>query len=266
MTGNSDAISQTTDMALYQAVANRQMDTVRYLLDENINLEARSLDGETPLYRSVANHEIGIIELLLQHGANPNTLTDDAWNEKGHVFGETALYRAVSEVNVKLVLLLLEHGAEIDAKSRRCETALYRGVAVDAGSPSTPRKTRKIMRLLVDSGANINSRTETGDTPLRRAMGAGHAKVKYIMEGFAANLGLVIAAITADASSQPTFLREEMRAQQISNIHRSELFNTVDIPQLFESDDGPNGDFYRSWVCQSFFGIASELDRVRDYV
>jgi len=259
MNSNSDAIRQATDMALYQAAANGQIDTVRYLLDKNISLEARSADGETPLYRSVANSDIAITELLLQHGANPNTLTDNAWSGEGR--GETALYRAVCEKDLKIVLLLIEHRAEIDAKSWGCETALYRGVAAMTGGGDDANM---IVELLLKSGADINLRTGMGDTPLRRTMRAGHITMKCILEAFAASSGIDIVANTADPSSQPSFLKNEMKAQQISKIHRSELFDTVEITEIFELDDGPNRDFYRSWVCQSFFGIASELDRVRD--
>jgi len=259
--GNGDAISQATDMALQQAVANGQMDTVRYLLDKNISLEARSADGETPLYRSVANSDRAMTELLLQHGANPSTWTDNAWNGEGH--GETALYQAVCKINLKIVLSLIEHGALIGAKSWGCEIAVYYGVAAMIGRLDDATM---IVELLLKSGADINSRTGTGDTPLRRAMKAGSKTVKCIMEKSASSSGTDIVANTADVSSQPTFQREEMRAQQISNIHRSELFNTVDITQLFELDNGPDREFYRSWVCQSFFGIALELDRVRDYM
>lgn len=256
---NSDAVLQAAEMALYQAVANGQIGIVRYLLDQNISLEAQSVDGETPLYRIVANSNIEITALLLQHGANPNSMTDNAWN--GEACGETALYRAVCEKELKIVALLIEHGAELDAKSWGCETALYRGVAALTGVLDD---TNLIVELLLKSGADMNSRTATGDTPLRRAMRDGHKTMKCILERFAASSGVDIAANTSDVFSQSSFRKEEIRAQQIDKIYRSELFDTAQIMQLLELDKGPDRDFYRLYSCQSFHGIASGLDRVRD--
>jgi len=204
----------------------------------------------------VANSDIAITELLLQHGANPNNLTDNAWNRKGH--GETALYRAVCDSNMKIVLLLIEHGAEIDAKSWSCETALYRGVAGDADN---------IVRLLLNSGADINSRTGTGDTPLRRAMRAGFKSVKCIMEDFAKSSGIDMIAITTDASSQSSFLKKEVKEQQFSKINRSELLDMEEFMQVLEmddEDDGPNWDLFCAMMSRSFFAIALEVNRVRD--
>lgn len=253
---NSDAISQAKNMALHQAVVNCQIAMVHYLLEENTNLEARSADGETPLYRSVASGNIAITELLLQHGANPNTLTDNAWNGGGH--GETPLHRAASDSILEIVLVLIEYGAEIDAESWSCETALYRAVA---------RRSDKIVRLLLHSGADINFETGTGDTPLRRAIRAGGETVKCIMEGFAASSGIDIVAVTADESSWTKFPNKEVIEQQIGKIRQSELLDAEVIMQILEmddEDDGPNRDFSSSMLGQSFFAIAFEVNRARD--
>lgn len=250
------------EMALYYAAGQGHIDMVEYLLDQDINVDARSVDGETALYRCVANRNIELTKLLLQRGANPDSLTANPWNEEGHVFGETALYEAVSVINKSMVKLLLDCGAKVEAKSRHSETALYRAAGARGWDGADQGA---IVRLLVEQGADIDAKTGTGDTPLRRALRAGYGPVIKIMKGSAKALGLETTLIV-HSSREGEFMRKA-RERHSSIIEASDLLNADGFMLQLKSkdvDDGSDRDLSRKILCKLFGDMAQNVDLLRD--
>jgi len=56
------------DSALYSAIDNRQIKTVKFLLDNGVNVNAKDHKNRTALHRAVREQSIDIIELLLKSG------------------------------------------------------------------------------------------------------------------------------------------------------------------------------------------------------
>jgi ankyrin repeat protein len=54
------------------ACVYNNIDTVKLLLDNKADIEARDDDGATPLFNAVLNGNTEIVRLLLEYGANKN--------------------------------------------------------------------------------------------------------------------------------------------------------------------------------------------------
>lgn len=76
--------------ALHGAVARRDVDITKLLLDAGADPNARQERGFAPLHDAAANGISPLVELLLQHGARANAKTDDGKTpadmaaERGH--------------------------------------------------------------------------------------------------------------------------------------------------------------------------------------
>jgi ankyrin repeat protein len=128
--------------------------------------------GETALHIATNNNDITTAAVLIQLGAKVN-----AENDKG----ETSLHLASKELNVDLVTMLLAKGASANERSNFGWTALHyvsfyakmkrKKTQNGYKALTAPRKQNTssgvaLVHLLLDHGANVNSQTNTGWTPL----------------------------------------------------------------------------------------------------
>lgn len=109
------------------------------------------------------------VKLLLDHGANVNLQTDRGW---------TLLHTAAYYGHVDLVQLLLDYGADVNSKNKKGRTPLhlavynmdlaeYDGKLSQHEDPIGVRT--KIVQLLLEHGANVDSQDNDGKTPLHAA-------------------------------------------------------------------------------------------------
>src|SRR5438128_1905320 len=170
-----------SDTRLADAAMNRDMATVRALIEQHVYVNAPGTDGTpslhwivrvddletvqlliragayakfadrygvTPLYLACSNGNAAMIKLLLDAGADPNSV--DAT-------GQTALMTAASVGDLDSVKVLLDRGAAVDTRDRTFQqTALM--FAVRDNHPD-------VVRLLVERGAGVNAKTKQGETP-----------------------------------------------------------------------------------------------------
>ena len=101
--------------ALLVAVEAGLTETVKVLLNEETNVEAKDRCGVTVLQRATGSGYIGIVKLLLSAGANVNSRSDD---------NSTALIQASQLGRSDLVNELLKAGADVNAKNDAGLTAL----------------------------------------------------------------------------------------------------------------------------------------------
>lgn len=126
--------------------------------------------GETSLHIATNNNDIATAAVLIQLGAKVN-----AENGKG----ETPLHLACKQVNVDFVKMLIAKGASANEKSNFGWTALhYVSFYAKIKRKKTPNGNKApakkqitssdiaLVHLLLDNGANVNSQTNTGWTPL----------------------------------------------------------------------------------------------------
>ncbi|XP_033221035.1 putative ankyrin repeat protein RF_0381 isoform X2 [Belonocnema kinseyi] len=161
--------------ALNDALISGSHETINFLLFKKIKLSKESL-----LHKCLHRRNHSILELLLHRGANVNhtdknvleatdTSKMDKLLEYGaninslcENFGYTPLAHAVLKEDEKTVSHLLKKGASFLKYSIN---AVLHQLILHA-SP----KMEKFLALLIDSGADINSKNEMGKTPLQIAI------------------------------------------------------------------------------------------------
>ncbi|KAL6909249.1 putative ankyrin repeat protein [Trichoderma evansii] len=163
------------ETALHWAAENGHVGAITLLLNKGANLETKSEAGKTPLLTAAWAGEEAAMKILIERDAALFPDTDysrdsllhiaAAW-EKGfnvnyrNKWGESALWSAAgiySQRQDDVVRLLLKKG--------RQHTALHH---------SAMEGFHTVVRLLLESGAEINTQTEFGDTALHLAAREGH--------------------------------------------------------------------------------------------
>jgi len=166
---------------------------VKLLLEVGADVDARSITGTTPLFGAVAANAKNTL-ILLDHGAAPNIASqtgatplmvartsDVVWllvakgadvNARSKR-GETALAAAAGRGDVESVKLLLSKGADINATDYRGYTALMHAAQYDRDAPD-------IVRMLLARGANANVTAE-GQTPLSIAARRGDTALTRLL-------------------------------------------------------------------------------------
>ena len=206
-------MSFTPTGKLASAAAQGDYARTKVLLDDGVspNGESQDFPGEpwrfdepaTALMAASYNGHIEIVGLLLSAGADVNSMNR---------YGKTALHFAAHEGHRDIAELLLDHGAGIDAQCQTichaaadltplqvavqwqrvdvAELLIARGANLEATlSYPLPGWTAlhlaaqtgnvAMVRLLVDSGANVNAKARGGFTPVDFA--AGDAR-QYLLD------------------------------------------------------------------------------------
>ncbi|XP_061567117.1 ankyrin repeat domain-containing protein 54 [Cololabis saira] len=101
---------------LREAANSNDTDTVRKLLEDDIDPCAADDKGRTALHFSSCNGNDGIVQLLLSYGADPNQRDS---------LGNTPLHLAACTNHVPVITTLLRGGARVDALDRAGRTPLH---------------------------------------------------------------------------------------------------------------------------------------------
>lgn len=101
---------------LREAANSNDIDTVRTLLQDNIDPCAADDKGRTALHFSSCNGNESIVQMLLSHGADPNQRDS---------LGNTPLHLAACTNHVPVITTLLRGGARVDALDRAGRTPLH---------------------------------------------------------------------------------------------------------------------------------------------
>jgi len=183
------AQSRSLDKELFQAVAKGDLGAVRVLLENGASIDAHDDGRGTPLMVAVGSHNIAMVKLLLEKGANISV------RDK---YEETALTEAVRSFDSNMLRTLLEGNPDINDKNAALLQAAGDGPVViqtvgASLNPNGPRDHAATapleqpwvtnVRLLLDSGANLEARDEEGSTPLMRAASYGQTETfKLLIE------------------------------------------------------------------------------------
>jgi ankyrin repeat protein len=135
--------------ALMAASKNGRIDVVNKLLDQKVKIDAQGKDGVTALMLAADSNQLDVVNLLLKKNADPNVEDQRGW---------TALMNAVYQGNSNCV----------EALAARSREEVNRGLLVAAlmGRKETAK-------VLLDHGAEVDSRAEDGRTPLMLAANKG---------------------------------------------------------------------------------------------
>ncbi len=154
--------------ALFKAVASWSTDIIKFLIEKGADVNAKDTNGDTPLHIEQMFADEGtdfeIVKLLVESGADPNALNN---------LGETPLYYHLN--NPKVVKFLVERMKDIKHFTDKAgNTPLH--YAVRKGKLET-------VKILLESGININSQNKDRETPLHTAVIYGQTNVvEYLIK------------------------------------------------------------------------------------
>jgi ankyrin repeat protein len=154
--------------------------------DAGIDVNALNTAGKTALMVACERGKIGLVKQLLERKANPNLAGHD---------GATALILAAQNEQPEIIKLLLDNRAVPDAEDNNGWTALstasYRGNARSALILANRSRTdvsrsllfavlsehKDVVKILLDSGAEVDTRASDGRTPLILAASKGNKEI-----------------------------------------------------------------------------------------
>jgi ankyrin repeat protein len=220
---------------LVNAARQQDQKTVRALLSQQIDVNARSTDGSTALLWAAHWNDVDVAALLLSRGADANIAND---------FRMTPLSEACTNASLELVHSLLKAGANPNTPNTTGETPLMTcsrtgsadavrmlveyGAAVNAKEPAqnqtaimwaAAERHPDVVKALIDAHADLKARTKQGFTPLHFAARVGDLdSVKLLLAaGVEINIltqaGEGEAAKSAPTSGYTPLLVATMRAQ-----------------------------------------------------
>ena len=192
--------------ALSLALFDGSYDVAEFLIDSHANVNQKDAQRFTPLFWAVDRRNmetapnfpwmetrdpLPLIKKLLDAGADPNALinsTPRARMREGspRLVYATALMRAALAGDVELARLLLAHGADPHIISKDRETTLM--AACGTGFINGYHRQRsssdrlELVKLLIESGEDVNAADNYGITPLMVAANLGDIEiVKYLI-------------------------------------------------------------------------------------
>ena len=165
--GNVDVRDASKQTALHKAIGPHDKesvdDAVRFLLEHGADVNAQRDDLWTPLHLAVNIGGLSVIRMLLEHQADVNSRTDDG-QAPLHLLSRQGTSQD-EDVGSDIAKLLLERGANISDKDKDNATPLHL---------ASSNKRLKIVRVLVDHGANANAEKGQGETPLQMVLRGYH--------------------------------------------------------------------------------------------
>src|SRR5437764_450288 len=167
MTSSAITAAATADLRLIEAVKNRDVESVRALLQERparIDVNAAQGDGAPALHWAAHRDDLAIADLLIRAGARANVAND---------LGATPLHLACTNRSAAMVERLLAAGADARATLLNGETALMTCArAGDAGA----------VKALLAHGADVNAKEhEHQQTALMWAVAQRHPEVVELL-------------------------------------------------------------------------------------
>lgn len=136
----------------------------RALIDAGANVNAKDGKQDSPYLLAGAKGKLAILEMTLTHGA-------DVFSTNR--YGGTALIPAAERGHVEAVRRLIAAGVDVNHVNRLGWTALLEAIMLSDGGPAH----QKIVRLLIDGGADVNLPDCEGITPLQHAEQRGFAAI-----------------------------------------------------------------------------------------
>jgi len=186
---------------LLTAAATGDSVTVRELLAQGSDIEARDANGRSALLLATHQDAVEVARILIDAGANVNAMdniTDSPFLYAGaegrleilrmtllrgadlasvNRYGGTALIPAAHHGHIETVRELLDTEIDIDHVNNLGWTALLEAIILGDGGPTYV----EIVRLLIEAGADINIADDDDVSPLAHATSENYAEIADIL-------------------------------------------------------------------------------------
>lgn len=185
--GNDYRLFQATPVwNLAKAVQDENIEEIKRIVrDEKVNIDYQDERfGNTLLMLTIYNQQYKSCETLLDLGASPNK--HDNYDGSSAII-DAAGINETSDDNTKFLKILLKHGGNPNAievgERREGNTSRNTPLIMACGSPNKIVSPIEKVKILVDSGADINYKNEFGTTALKMAYVQEHFDVVlYLLE------------------------------------------------------------------------------------
>lgn len=175
-------------------------DWVAALIDAGADVNEKNEDQETPLLWASFNGHLKVVRYLLDNGARVDERNKEGWS---------ALMAAVLGERLETARVLLSRGADPNAAVREGVTAAMTPPGDGEESPNCDKNegvnsryigktplmaaaetgNERLVKLLLKRGAEINLKTESGDTALTFAEKNGYSNIIGIIKNYRAKTG-----------------------------------------------------------------------------
>jgi ankyrin repeat protein len=171
----------TNQYPFYLAVTNGRLDVIKFMLEKGVDANKTTNDyGWTPLYTAALNRKSDVVKLLIENGV-------DMYVENSS--GLTVMDAACFNGEIEMMKLLLKHGYDLKRSNRYGKTPLHNSCDSNGG--------KRTVKLLIDSGANVNSKDSDGRTPLYFAVVRGVFSVVKLLVENGADINIKVNGNTA---------------------------------------------------------------------
>ena len=167
---------------LMRTCYNGHMNVATYLVKHGANIHLQDKNGNTCLHYAAEGGQIEVVSKLLAGGAKEN---QDYVNTRNNS-GTTPLMRTCYNGHMNVAAYLVEHGANIHLQDKNGDTCLH--FAAEGGHVEVVSKL-----LAVGAKENqdyVNTRNNSGTTPLMRTCYNGHMNVATYLVEHGANIHL----------------------------------------------------------------------------
>lgn len=196
----SDYFYSSEELALCKAIERGDVVKCQDLIDKNSSIvNSVGKQGVTPLFWAIQIGRFKCFNVLLDNQATATNSTDRAF---------TVVHISARVHDPKYLKALIDAGVDVDiGNGPRGRTAL--GEAAVVGNI-------KAAKMLVQSGASLDSQDEIGDTPLQLAAAQGNFELVHWL--------LEVGADPTVPNSMNSTLDEMVDAQKYSLSHKSETY------------------------------------------
>ena len=181
--------SEYGDTALMKAAEYGHTKILKRLIENGADLNVKDRFGSTALMEAARRGCAEAVEDLIDHGADMNAKND---------LGETVLMYATEGGHITTAQLLIDHGAEVNAKDNIGQNVLMHAASYpyeieinhlknwgdlsNRDIASLIERERKashteVVQFLIDSGADLNMKTNYGITPLMVLSEYGYTEI-----------------------------------------------------------------------------------------
>ena len=142
--------------ALHDAVEEKHADVVEVLIDAGADIETKNVDGRSPLHLASVSGPLTTVKMLVEAGADVRA-TDD--------YGDTCLISATYNGHTDTVrYLVCLPEVDLNHQGSGNHTALH---------VAASRKHSEVVQVLIDAGADIETKNVDGNSPLLLASISG---------------------------------------------------------------------------------------------